>query len=275
MFNLISEDVIANGTRIHYYCTGGEKPPLVLVHGITDDGLCWLPVAKVLADKHNVFMVDARGHGKSDAPEDGFTLENLATDLARFIQGVGLNKPLVLGHSMGAVTALVLAGLYPDLPRAILLEDPPAFWSFDDASPRDNETRNNLKAWITGIKRKTWDDLMDEVRSGNPRWSEAEIAPWINSKHRFSPKIVDLVFPKDLGPINFPDLIRRITCPALLISADPQRGAAAQEKDIATLQALLPHLQIVPIANAGHSIRRDEFVRYIDVVQKTLLEYQG
>jgi N-formylmaleamate deformylase len=274
MLRLISAEVIANGTRLHYYSTGGEKPPLILVHGITDDGLCWMPVAEALADKHNVFMVDARGHGKSDAPEGGYTLENLATELAHFIQALGLKKPLVLGHSMGAITALVLAGLFPELPRAILLEDPPAFWSFDTASSRDTESQNNLKAWISGLKRKTWDDLMDEVRSTNPGWSEAELEPWVNSKHRFSPRIIELVSPTDIASINFPDLVKRITCPALLISADPQRGAASREEDIAKLKALLPQLQIASIANAGHSIRRDQFARYMDVVQKALVEFQ-
>ena len=274
MLNLISADVIANGTRLHYYSTGGEQPPLILVHGITDDGLCWLPVAEVLADKHHVYMVDVRGHGKSDAPDGGYTLENLAIELADFIQVLGLKKPVVLGHSLGAIAALLLAGLFPELPRAILLEDPPAFWSFDAASTTDSETPNNLAVWMAGLKRKTWDDLMYEVRSANPTWSEAELEPWVDSKHRFSPKSIDLVSPAGFASIDFPDVFKRITCPALLISADPQHGAASGDEDIAKLKAWLPYLHIVPIPNAGHSIRRDQFAHYMNVVQKALIDFQ-
>ena len=45
MLNLTSVDVVANGVKLNYYRTGGSKPLLVLVHGITDDGLCWTPRA--------------------------------------------------------------------------------------------------------------------------------------------------------------------------------------------------------------------------------------
>ena len=74
-------------------------------------------------------MVDARGHGHSDAPERGYGPAEQAEDLAGVIAALGLERPAVLGHSMGAATALVLAGTYPDVPGAILLEDPPAWWT--------------------------------------------------------------------------------------------------------------------------------------------------
>ena len=117
--------VEANGLRLHYTRTGGAKPPVVLAHGVTDDGQCWTPVAGVLAAGYDVVMVDARGHGRSDAPEHDYGPVEQAGDLARVIAGLGLQRPAVLGHSMGAATALVLAGEYPDVPGAILLEDPP------------------------------------------------------------------------------------------------------------------------------------------------------
>ena len=118
---------VSHGTKLHYYCTGGSKHPLVLLHGITDDGLCWAPVAESLAEKYDVIMVDARGHGKSDAPENGYDYETMAKEIAGLIEGLGLENPVVMGHSMGAMTALTQAALNPKLPRAIILEDPPAF----------------------------------------------------------------------------------------------------------------------------------------------------
>ena len=56
-------DVLTNGIRMHYYRTGGDKPAMVLVHGFSDSGLCWTPVAKALAADYDVIMIDARGHG--------------------------------------------------------------------------------------------------------------------------------------------------------------------------------------------------------------------
>ena len=123
-----SGDIEVNKLKLHYTRTGGDKPPVVLAHGFSDDGLCWTPVAKLLEADYDVVMVDARGHGKSDMPKRGAGRGGLAGDLAGVITGLGLKQPAVLGHSMGAVTALGLAGTYPDLPGAILLEDPPPWW---------------------------------------------------------------------------------------------------------------------------------------------------
>ena len=270
MFTLTSADVMAYGTKLHYYRTGGQKPPLVLVHGITDDGLCWTPVAEVLSTNFDVIMVDMRGHGKSEAPKDGYTLKNVATELAHLLQALGLSKPILLGHSMGAIASLVLAGLFPDLPRAILLEDPPAFWCFAEAGPKTIESRNYLSEWIYGLKRKTKDDLLAEGRANNVGWSEAELEPWANAKHRFSLAVTALIHPEDIISIDFPQLLRRITCPALFISADSERGAASSESDIVKLKGWLPQLHVAHIAEAGHNIRREQFARYMEVVQRFL-----
>jgi pimeloyl-ACP methyl ester carboxylesterase len=269
MLNWMSADVVAHGTKLHYYRTGGDKPPLVLAHGITDDGLCWTPVAEALAEDYDVIMVDARGHGKSEAPEDGYTLRNLAVELAGLIQALGLKKPFILGHSMGAITTLVLAGLFPDLPRAILLEDPPAFWGYDGSAPKNVEVRRGLANWIQANKRKTRDELLAEGRT-NAGWSEAELEPWVNSKHRFSPKVTELIHPADVVSINFPELLKHITCPALLMSADPQRGAASSPEEIAQLKEWLPNLQVAHFPGAGHNIRRDQFAGYLKVVKQAL-----
>ena len=67
-----SGDIEVNGLRLHYTRTGGDKPQVVLAHGFSDDGLCWTPVAEVLASEYDVIMVDARGHGRSDGPEQGY-----------------------------------------------------------------------------------------------------------------------------------------------------------------------------------------------------------
>lgn len=267
MLHIISEYVISNGVRIHSCRTGGNKPPLVLAHGITDDGMCWSPIAEVLAEDFDVIMVDTRGHGKSDAPEDGYTLQNLGAELAGVLQALKLDKPILLGHSMGAITALVTAGLYPSIPRAIMLEDPPPFWMISENTPRDENFKNGFNTWVNSIKRKTREELLSECREQNPAWSEAEIEPWINSKHRVSPRVTALIDPPDMLSIDLPNLFKKITCPTLLISAESKRGAASSEKDIAQLKTYIPHMQVTHIANAGHSIRREQFAKYLECIQ--------
>src|SRR5215216_4643442 len=129
-----SAEVEANGLRLHYTRTGGDKPPLVLAHGFSDDGLCWTPVARALEDDYDVIMVDARGHGQSQAAEQDYSDVDLGHDLAGVIMALGLRRPAVLGHSMGAATALAMAGAHPEVPGVILLEDPPARWIAQSAA---------------------------------------------------------------------------------------------------------------------------------------------
>lgn len=267
MLNPTSAFVKVNGIKFNYYRTGGNKPPLVLAHGITDDGMCWFPAAEVLAESFDVVMVDARGHGKSDAPEDGYTLQNLGLELAGVIQALKLNEPIILGHSLGAITALVMAGLYPSLPRAILLEDPPPFWMISRDTPLNADRKNGLITMINLIKRKTKGELLSECREQNPGWPEAEFEPWANSKHRVSPKVTALIDPPDMISIDLPNLFTKITCPVLFISAEAERGAASSEKDITQLKTLIPHMRVTHIAEAGHSIRRDQFARYLESIQ--------
>jgi pimeloyl-ACP methyl ester carboxylesterase len=140
--------VETNGLRLHYTRTGGDKPPIVLTHGVTDAGPCWMPVAETLAAEYDAIMVDARGHGRSDAPEGGYGPAEQADDLAGVITALALERPAVLGHSMGAATALVLAGVCSDLPGAILLEDPPAWWTgwFDTPAARERHVAMRERA---------------------------------------------------------------------------------------------------------------------------------
>ena len=128
-------DIQANGITIHYYRTdGNNKPPILLLHGFTDSGLCWPRVSHDLEGSYDVTMTDARGHGHSGDSAADFSLALLADDAAAVIGALNLEKPYVLGHSMGAMTAATVAATYPDLVRAIVPEDP--LWSLVDGSAR-------------------------------------------------------------------------------------------------------------------------------------------
>ena len=122
--------VYANGVRLHYYRAATtengstEKQPLVMVHGITDNGLCWTTLALKLQEDHDIYMLDARGHGLSDpftASDDGDTL---VKDVVAAIEALELRKPILIGHSMGAHTVMRLGAEYPDLAKAVIMLDP-------------------------------------------------------------------------------------------------------------------------------------------------------
>lgn len=265
-------DVEVNGIHLHITRTGGDKPPLLLVHGVSDDGLGWSPVAVALSADYDVIMVDARGHGYSDAPESGYDLITLANDLHGVIRVLGLNKPLILGHSLGAVTVLVMAALYPQIPRAILLEDPPAWWVRAPDS-EFSQGAGAIRDWALQLKNQSRDQIITEGREQNPLWSEDEFAPWADSKVRFSLNAIANIFASNhTTGVVWEEVLPRITCPVLVLTADLEKGAALTPAGVEALRALVPQLQVEHIARAGHSIRRDQFAPYMEVVRAFLLD---
>lgn len=272
-----SGDVIANGIRIHYTRTGAGKPPLVLAHGFSDDGLCWTPLAQALEPAYDLIMADARGHGLSEAPETGYDAATQAADLAGLIGELGLRKPVVIGHSMGAVTALVLAGTYPDLPGAIVLEDPPGWWMAasepDPATPHDAlERLAGMRTWFTSLKSKTRAELLAEQRAATPGWSEAELETWADSKLRVSPRVLSTPGGTPQAAVDWQRTLQSIRCPALLITADLERGALLGQEAVAALQGWVPQLRVAHVPDAGHSVRRDQFAPFLTAVQAFLRE---
>src|SRR4051812_45257935 len=93
----------------HYLRSGGDKPPVVLLHGLMGSGGCWTPLARTLEADFDVVMPDARGHGHSSKPPSGYRYEELANDVEGLLRGLSLKQPVLIGHSMGGMTAALVA----------------------------------------------------------------------------------------------------------------------------------------------------------------------
>jgi N-formylmaleamate deformylase len=260
----------ANGIRLHYTRTGGSKPPLVLAHGVTDSGLCWTPLAAALAADYDVIMVDARGHGRSQETESGYDPGTQADDLAGLIAALGLQKPAILGHSMGAATALVLAGNHPDVPGAILLEDPPSWWTPWYDTPDARERVAGMREQAMARKAMPRAELIADQRSRQPGWSDAELEPWADAKQSISLNVLSVFEPDNPRAVDWAAVLPRITCPVLLIASDPELGGIVTDESAALLKELVPQTEVVHVPQAGHNIRRDQFTRYLEVVREFL-----
>ena len=88
MLKYTEGDITIDGITIHYYRTGGDKPPFVLLHGATDNGLCWTPVAEKLAEDYDVIKIDAQGHGKSARLGENFQHADHAKQAAGLLLAV-------------------------------------------------------------------------------------------------------------------------------------------------------------------------------------------
>lgn len=272
MTNWQAKRITANGLKIHYHRTGGDKPPIVLLHGITDNGLCWTRLAQALEDAYDLIMVDARGHGHSDKPNSGYNSADHAADVAGLIQALGLVKPVVMGHSMGGATATAVGATYPDLVGALILEDPP--WRPADAGS-DEERAKARAEWQTNLaaqKQRTHAEIMAAGMERSPTWDASEFSNWADAKLQVSLNVLDII----RGSLNaWPEQIPQIQCPTLLVTAETEAGGIVNAEVTQKALALNPHLQHAHIAGAGHNIRREQFDRFLQAVRAFLQQIQA
>jgi pimeloyl-ACP methyl ester carboxylesterase len=270
--------VNANGIRIHYYRTGGDKPQVVLNHGAMDDGLCWTRVAKELEQDYDVIMFDTRGHGFSDSGEGDYKSETRAKDLAEAIIALGLKKPVVGGHSLGADGSFHLAALYPEIPRAIFLEDPPIALPgepmFGGEMAEKGEGALRIMATIMMLI-KILPKFLGKIMARRlmPVSPDDEIIPWINSKKRFSKDFLTSMKDSINTESPFPsEVLKKIQAPTILIMGDHDLGAITSEKTAQEMKKLIPDLQIAHLKGANHDIRRAKFDEYMAALKNFLTE---
>lgn len=114
-----------DGVKLYYEEAGSGSPPIVFVHGWCCDHTYFAPQFEHFRANHRAIAVDLRGHGQSDKPEQEYTASAFADDVAWLCRQLGADKPVVVGHSMGGVVALVLAAEHPVVPSAIVIVDSP------------------------------------------------------------------------------------------------------------------------------------------------------
>jgi pimeloyl-ACP methyl ester carboxylesterase len=257
--------VVANDIRIHYWRTGGDKPPLIMAHGYSDDGLCWTAVAKELEDKYDIILYDARGFGLTDPPSKSEPADVQVEDLAGFIKALELEKPILLGHSMGSSSVAWFSARYPDVPKASILVDP----RLVSRTPEETASRNadpieNRIAAILKRNNNSYEELFDFQKERNPHFSFTEIHFWVLSKQLYHPNTA--YRSPDARP-SMSELFAKTTCPTLILKADDQGELREKNKAIA---AILKHGKLVHVEGARHSVQRDQPERFHQALHKFL-----
>jgi pimeloyl-ACP methyl ester carboxylesterase len=134
-----------------YYRQTGRGPDVVLLHGISGNMAIWplINLPQTLAGEFRVTAYDLRGHGYSDTPPAGYTSADMAADLVKIRQALGLGPMYVLGHSFGGVVALHAAVLYPEAVAGLVLSDP--------YFPSLRRLHNDLSRW------EGWQDYKEQA----------------------------------------------------------------------------------------------------------------
>lgn len=265
-------DAETNGTRIHYIRTGGAKPPLVIAHGYFDDALCRTPLVRELEAEWDVIAYDARAHGRSTTPDDGYGIDDRVADLTGLLDALDVDDAVLVGHSMGGSTVASTAARHPDRVRSAVMIDPAGMLVVDeDHDETDDVGADDPTAWVRE-RLDVWQDHTrgellseDEELAGHVDDGGEELAGLLaDARLRLRPEIVEIARE---GYPNPRDVYPEIDVPTLILKADADETERERHREIA---ALLENGHLVHVDDAGHCVFRDQRATATAVLQDFL-----
>lgn len=238
----------ANDIDIHYRRTDAGKPPLVALHGLIGSRACLMPLARALEKTFDVILPDARGHGGSSAPDSGYLYGDLAGDVLGLIDRMALPAPVLIGHSMGGMTAAVAASTPGSTLTALVLIDP----TFISPAWQQEVHESDIAAEHRQLLLSPRNELIAAARLRSPNRSPELIEHLVDARLRTSPSAFEVLTPPNP---DWRELVRMIAVPTLLLIGD--RGVVSLET-AHELQSVNPLLRYELIADAGHGLPYDE-----------------
>jgi pimeloyl-ACP methyl ester carboxylesterase len=273
--------------------------PMLMLHGQADLAWSMDSVAQAFRDRYHVVSVDLRGHGHSDQP-GAYSLLHLVADLRAAVRQLGFERPVIVGHSLGGHAAAQYCGLYPEVPRALVLVEgmgPPAKMHSSTADERDAVARAHVDLLLTPLAHKPLRDLdaaVARLAAAHPRLHPARArflaevgtrpGPDGGLVWRFDPRTRDWIASIDHEQTE--TRWRQVRCPVLAISgadswdtwwsarlspvAQAQRRERLTPEEWHARLANFPDVEEVVLPDAGHMVQFDQPERLNEVIDDFL-----
>jgi lipase len=260
--------VTANGVDLHYLEWPGDGPPLVLLHATGLLAALWAPVAARLAPRFHVYALDFPGHGDSAQPTRAWRWETFAADARAFVDALGLAQPRVMGHSMGATVAAVLAARSPTQVARLVLVEPVVM--VPEVIGREITLPGVPTAAGTRKRRAVWPDRPSMVASYQGRgpfagWEPALLALYAaeGTVERADgqielkcPPATEAEMYYERSFLEIWPALRAIDCPTLLVyGAEPRPYPRAPVADV---QAAIRGAQLAYVPGTGHFLPQEQ-----------------
>lgn len=272
----IDDFVLANGLRLHYRrwspsVPDKRLPPVVLLHGLASAARIWDFVAPLLAERgYVVTAIDQRGHGESDKPDGDYGFATIIADDVAAFQGLGIERPILVGHSWGAMVALEYAATYPDdgVSALVLVDGAVSQLSARPGWSREQAITDLAPPRFAGTPRETfltyfrggplgqqWTPELEESVLHIVQLREDDtVAPRLDFAHHL--QIIGAMWDQPLYA-----LYRQVRCPVTLIIAEQEPTDERQEnffklrrEGIARIKDACPGIRIVHLENTIHDI---------------------
>jgi N-formylmaleamate deformylase len=249
---LYGANVHANGVRQHYLRYGGtraDRDPIILLPGITSPAVTWGFVGEQLGRAFDVYILDIRGRGLSEASTGlDYSLDAQAEDATAVAKALGLSRYALVGHSMGARIAIRAAPNRPSGLTRIVLIDPPV------SGPGRRPYPANLAWYVDSMAAARNGAGIDAMRDFCPTWTDEQLrlrAEWLHTCDERAVLESFAGFHADDIHADLPHL----AVPVRLILAT--RGDVVTEADVVEIKALRPGIEVTRVADAGHMVPWD------------------
>jgi pimeloyl-ACP methyl ester carboxylesterase len=245
---------LPDGVTLAYIDTGNATgPPVVLIHGYTDNARDWVPVLPYLSKRFRLILVDIRGHGKSSKPECCYSRLDFAYDIKLLLDALSIRRTDVIGHSLGSIIAQTFAEYWPKrTDRLVLISStggrPPGSTAppqFDYAAeirklkdPIDPDSPFMIAWWDSPTPVNP-----DFIRRERQDAAAIPLKIWL--------AVLDEALPSATAYADLQGTLPRLEAPTLLIwgSKDP----IMEEPVRKTLRDALPRAQVKIFEGLGHN----------------------
>ena len=228
-----------------------EGVPVILLHGMGDSWRSFEPVLEFLPDYYHVFALSQRGHGDSSKPEKGYLYNDFASDLAAFLDALGIKEAVLVGHSMGSSNAKRFALDYPERTLGLVL-----IGSFIDASndPEDQELYDTIISKMEDpLERDQIEELQKEVMGG--KIPQQFLETIVQESLKVPARVWKAVVLRDLEE-DISTELSDIKVPTLIMwgDQDPASDRSAQDFQLKTI----PDAKLLVYEGLGHGPHWEE-----------------
>ncbi len=233
---------------IHYWDDGGDKPPVMLIHGVGADGASWDQIAAAMSPNFRVLRLDLRGHGRSGHIEGALTIDHFVRDVVDVLDVCAVPAAHTVGFSLGGMIAQGIALQHPDRVQRLVLLSAVAGRTAEErerVQARLTILKEQGVAAITGAAQDRW--FTPELIARNPDLVERRMRQ-LRENHAPSYAAAYTVFSTtDLG-----DRLHAIRAPTLIATGEHDVGSNTRMAHY--MQAQIPSSQLKILPGLRHSI---------------------
>ncbi len=259
-----------------FYRKTGSGRPMIIMHGLYGSSDNWMGVAKLLSDRFEVWLPDLRNHGRSPH-DDNQNYELMRDDIRQMMDDTGLERAVLLGHSMGGKVAMCFAQHHPDRIEKIIVADiaPKSYKDlYREESPNHRDILYSMKnagLSIAKTRRDIDNILEDTIKSRRVRsFLMKNLDRRDDGSYRWTLNLDVLIRELDniMDGVNtncFDPAFPLTGFPALFIRGE--KSPYINDEDIETIERIFPGAQLVTIEGAGHWLHAEKPGEFADAVR--------